>query len=126
MTVSLVYPLTFHPFVLNTDASGTNLGAVLQQDIVVEYKQGSFNHQEYAKKLIKNKLQPVAYESRKLSKTEQNYLAQERELLAIVHALKHFRGYIEGSPVLVQTDHESLKNFKTQAQVNKHLGRFVD
>lgn len=97
----LVYPLTFHPFVLDTDASGTNLGAVLQQDVVVEYKQGSFNHKEYARKLKNGNLRPIAYESRKLSKTEQNYSAQEREILAIVHALKHFRGYIEGSPILV-------------------------
>lgn len=125
-TVPLVHPLTFHPFVLDTDASGTNLGAVLQQDVVVEYKQGSFNHQTYAKQLKNGNLRPIAYESRKLSRTEQNYSAQERELLAIVHALKHFRGYIEGSPVLVRTDHESLKHFKTQAQVNRRLGRFVD
>lgn len=46
--------------------------------------------------------------------------------MAIVHALKHFREYIEGFPILVQTDHESLKHFKTQAQVNLILGRFVD
>lgn len=125
-TVPLVHPLTFHPFVLDTDASGTNLGAVLQQDVLVEYKQGSFNHQTYARQLKNGNLRPIAYESRKLSKTKQNYSAQERELLAIVHALKHFRGYIEGSPVLFRTHHESLKHFKTQAQVNRRLGRFVD
>lgn len=28
--------------------------------------------------------------------------------------------------MLVRTDHESLKHFKTQAQVNRRLGRFVD
>ncbi|KAI7934216.1 hypothetical protein MJO29_016466 [Puccinia striiformis f. sp. tritici] len=65
-------------------------------------------------------------ESCKLSKTKQNYSAQERELLAIVHALKHFRGYIEGSPVLIRTDHESLKYFKSQQHVNRRLARFVD
>jgi hypothetical protein len=76
---------------------------------------------------VKNhKLKPIAYESRKLSKTEQNYSAQERELLAIVHTLKHFRGYIEGSPILVRTDHELLKYFKTQRHVNRRLARFVD
>lgn len=50
-TVPLVHPLTFHPFVLDTDASGTNIGAVLQQDVVVEYTQGGFDHQNYAKEL---------------------------------------------------------------------------
>jgi hypothetical protein len=53
-------------------------------------------------------------------------LEQERELLAIVHALKHFQAYIEGSPILVRTDHESLKYFKSQRHINRHLARFVD
>ncbi|KAI7946880.1 hypothetical protein MJO29_011407 [Puccinia striiformis f. sp. tritici] len=71
-------------------------------------------------------LKPIAYESRKPSKTKQNYSAQEQELLPNVHALKHFRGYVEGSPVLVRTDHESLKFFKNQRHVNRRLARFVD
>lgn len=33
---------------------------------------------------------------------------------------------MEGSPILVRTDHESLKYFKTQKQVNRRLARFVD
>jgi hypothetical protein len=73
-----------------------------------------------------HKFKPIAYESQKLSRTEQNYSAQERKLLAIVHALKHFRGYIKGSPILVRTNHESLKYFKTQTHVNRQLARFVD
>ncbi|KAI7941120.1 hypothetical protein MJO28_013405 [Puccinia striiformis f. sp. tritici] len=66
------------------------------------------------------------YESRKPSKTKQNHSAQEHELLPNVHALKHFRGYVKGSPVLVRTDHESLKYFKNQRHVNRRLARFVD
>lgn len=125
-TVPLVHPIPFHPFVLDTDASGTNVGAVLQQDTVVEYEQGSLDHQAYTRRVKNGNLRPIAWESRKLSNTEKNYSAQERELLAISHALKHFRGYIEGSPVLVRTDHELLKHFKTQAQVNRRLAGFLD
>lgn len=59
-------------------------------------------------------------------KTEQNYSAQEHELLAIVHGLKNFRGFIEGLPVLVRTDHKSLKHFKPQKHLNRRLAQFVD
>jgi hypothetical protein len=112
-TVILHHPKPFNPFVLDTDASGQNIGAVLQQDPDSEALTKEFDLEQYAKTVKNHKLKPIAYKSRKLSKTEQNYSAQERELLAIVHALKHFRGYIEGSPILVRTDHESLKYFKT-------------
>lgn len=73
-TVPLQHPEPFKPFVLETDASGTNIGAVLQQDLSMDVP--------------------------KLSKTEQNYSAQERELLAVIHGLKHFRGYVEGKEQL--------------------------
>lgn len=34
--MTLVHPIPFHLFVLDTDVSGTNIGSVLQQDTVVE------------------------------------------------------------------------------------------
>lgn len=124
-TVPLQHATPFAPFVLDTDASGTNIGAVLQQDENAKISK-VFNLIEYSKHVKNKDLRPVAFESRELSKTEQNYSAQERELLAISHALKHFRGYVEGSPILVRTNHNSLKYFKTQKQVNRRLARFVD
>lgn len=61
-----------------------------------------------------------------MTPTEQRYSAQEREMLAIVYALHKWRGYIEGSPILVRTDHESLKYFLTQKNLGRRLARFVD
>jgi hypothetical protein len=110
-TVILHHPKPFNPFVLETDASGQNICVVLQQDPDSKTITKEFNLEQYAKMVKTHKLKPIAYKYCKLLKTEQNYSAQEREILAIVHALKHFRGYIEGSPILVRTNHKSLKYF---------------
>ncbi|CAG8622015.1 7436_t:CDS:1 [Paraglomus occultum] len=53
--------------------------------------------------------QPVAYESRKLSPAEQKYAVHEKELLAIVHAIKLWHIYLEGQKFTVITDHASFK-----------------
>ena len=77
------------PFILTTDASDTMIGAVLSQ---------------------KDELgdRPVAYESRRMIKAEENYPIHEKEMLAIIHALKVWRVYLEGQKFLVKMDHKSL------------------
>lgn len=90
----LVYP-SFHrnanPFVLQTDASGTGLGAVLEQDGQV-----------------------VAYASRSLYEAEQHYSVIQKECLAIVFALKQFRHYLLGRPFKLVTDHVPLQWLSAQ------------
>ena len=55
--------------------------------------------------------QPVAYASRALTPTEENYAQIERELLAIVFACEKFDAYIYGrDSVRVQTDHKPLES----------------
>ena len=77
------------PFVLTTDASLVAVGAILEQD-------------------FGNGLQPVAFDSRKLTSTEMRYSVYERELLGIVWAIGKWRHYFDGRPLIVQTDHSSL------------------
>eukprot|EP00731_Ephydatia_muelleri_P029828 Em0021g351a len=81
----LAYPDMTKPFVLETDASGSGVGAVLSQS----QDDGTFH--------------PVAYASRSLTRPESNYGITELETLAVVWALTHFRGYLYGNSVTENT-----------------------
>ncbi len=53
---------------------------------------------------------PIAFFSRKLSKTQQKYSVTEIELLVIVETLKlkEFKGMLWGQDIKVYTDHTNL------------------
>ena len=52
----------------------------------------------------------MAYSSRVITQTEENYAQVEKELLAIVYACEKFDQYIFGrSNVIVQSDHKPLE-----------------
>ena len=83
--VMLAYPDYTKVFEVYTDASDTQLGAVITQ--------GN---------------RPIAFFSRKLSTTQQKYSVTEIELLAIVETLKEFKGMLWGQHIKVYTDHKNL------------------
>ena len=90
-------------FELYIDASIVGLGVVLLQD----------GH-------------PIAFESRKLNPTERNYHVHELELLAIVHAVRTFRHYLEGCKhFTLFTDHHSLQHFFTQPTLSRRQARWA-
>ena len=95
------------PFTVTTDASDIALGAVLSQD------QGKGD-------------QPVAFESRKLSPAEKKYSVHEKELLAIIHALKVWRVYLEGNRITIITDHASLEYLQTQHTLSRRQVRWLE
>lgn len=78
-------------YVLETDASGYAMGACLLQ-------QQSDGHYH-----------PVAYASKMLNSAQTRYNATERECLALVWALEHFKTYCEGHRYTCLTDHHALK-----------------
>ncbi|CAA9997997.1 unnamed protein product [Nesidiocoris tenuis] len=51
---------------------------------------------------------PIAFTSRKLSKTEQHYSVIDREALAIVHTVRKFDQYLYGRKFILRTDHKPL------------------
>jgi len=85
----LKYPDFTEEFIVTTDASAFAIGAVLSQGKVGNDR-------------------PIAYASRVLSRAEQNYNTTEKELLAIVWAVKHFRPYVYGTKFKIVTDHKPL------------------
>ncbi|MCO5613146.1 hypothetical protein L7F22_067422 [Adiantum nelumboides] len=91
------------PFVVSCDASGEQLGCVLTQEGRV-----------------------LAYESRKLRRHELNYATHDLELLAVVHALKHWRHLLLGVKLELRTDHQSLKYIFTQPLLNNRQRRWIE
>ena len=90
-TPVLAFPNFTRPFILETDASGSGMRAVLAQ----EQEDGT--------------TRPIAYASRSLQAHERNYGVMELEGLGVVWAVKYFRAYLYGHRCKVYTDHESLK-----------------
>ena len=85
----LSFPSEHGQFILDTDASGTGIGAILSQE------SDEVEH-------------PVSYASRVLSKPERNYCVTRRELLAVVNYVKYFKHYLLGRKFTIRTDHASL------------------
>jgi hypothetical protein len=66
----------------------------------------------------------IAYHSRKFSSAEENYDVYDKELLAIVVALEHWRIYAEScSDLTVFLDHKNLVNFTTTKTLNRRQVR---
>lgn len=101
----LRYPDFRIPFVLATDASQYALGAVLSQ---------RHNGHEH----------PVAFASRQLNKAEQSYSATEKECLALVWAVRHFRCYLYGRDFKITTDCRPLKWLMNMRDPSSRLARW--
>lgn len=87
----LSHPDSDAQLALFTDASGTHIGACLQQ-----------------RRSEKSEWQPLAYFSRKLSDKQKEWPAYYRELLAVYEAVQHFRHILTAHSVTIFTDHKPL------------------
>ena len=91
---------------LQTDASVKGIGAVF-----ILNKDGKVN--------------PITFISRKLSKAEKNYHANELEYLALVWALGKLRHFVYGRPLLVKTDSSALCWLSRKKEVNGKFARWI-
>ena len=86
----LVSPDFDKPFLLETDASKERLGAVLSQ------------------KQDDGRYHPVAFGSRMLTSSEQNYHSSKLEFLALEWSVtEHFKEYLAYTPFTVRTGQQS-------------------
>ena len=68
-----------------------------------------------------------SYLSQSFSPAEQNYDIYDRELLAVIRALKSWRHYLHGSPFLVQVfmDHKNLAYFRQPQSLNHRQAQWL-
>ena len=93
-------------FTIHVDASDFALGAVITQGEKEEEK-------------------PIAYMSKKLVGAQRRYTTTEKECLAILTAIEHFRGYIEGTRFRVVTDHAALTWLNSIQVKTGRLARWI-
>ena len=68
---------------------------------------------------------PIAFASRKLTKTGQGYVQIDKEVLAIIWELKKFHVYLPGRSFTLYTDHRRYKSFLYFFQQNCGLLCFL-
>ena len=85
----MAYPKDEGLYILDTDASDTQISGVLSQ-------------------IQDDKERVISYGSRSLNKAERNYCITDKELLAIRHFVEYYRQYLLGRKFLVRSDHNSL------------------
>lgn len=68
---------------------------------------------------------PIAFASRTLTDVETRYHNSEREALAVIWALEHFREYITDQKVHVFTDHEALLKMLKAPRPEGRFARWV-
>ncbi|CAM8876911.1 unnamed protein product [Rhodiola kirilowii] len=95
----LAYPDFSHHFTLETDASQYGIGAVLAQ-----------------------KERPIAYMSEALGPRNAGLPVYEKELLAVLSAVTRWKHYLEGTPYVIKTNHQSLR-FLLDQKLNTNLQR---
>ena len=102
----LAYPDFAVEFTLATDASDEGLGYVLGQV-------------QNGKEVV------IGYAGRKLLPAEKNYSVTEREALALVSGIRHFRSYLYGVHFKVYTDHSAVRWLMQLKEPSGRLARWA-
>src|SRR5262245_28130281 len=98
-------PIRLHP-----DASDFAISGILSQ---------LYNNQRW---------HPIAYWSRKCVAAEMNYDIHDKEFLAIVEYMKHWRHYLEGSKKSIEVllDHKNLSALMTTKVLTRRQARWAE
>jgi hypothetical protein len=105
----LVQPDLTKQFILEVDASGYAVGAVLLQ------------------KKADGRLHPIEYFSSTLNEAERNYDIYDLELLVIIKVLEHWKTYLGGSlhKIKIFSDHMNLQYWRQPQKISRRIAREV-
>ncbi|MEW8561290.1 MAG: reverse transcriptase domain-containing protein, partial [Candidatus Thiodiazotropha sp.] len=103
----MAYPRDNGLYVLDTDASDTQISGVLSQI-------------QDGRELV------ISYGSRTLNKAEKNYCITDKELLAIRHFTEYYRQYLLGRHFLVRSDHQALTFLFKMKEPKNRLARWIE
>ena len=106
---TLLQPDPTKPFFLQVDASAFATGAILTQ------------------KDHRGKHAAVGFHSQTFSDAEHNYDIHDRELLALMRGLNHWRHLLIGTPtpITVYTDHKNLEYYRHPQHINRRVARYI-
>ncbi|EUC56544.1 Transposon Tf2-1 polyprotein, partial [Rhizoctonia solani AG-3 Rhs1AP] len=98
----LAHPNPDKPYLIETDASGVAMGARLSQ----KQDDGQYH--------------PIAFMSKSFQGAEKNYDVHDKELLAVITALKEWRFFLEGCQhrITVLSNHRNLEYWKSARTFN--------
>ena len=103
----MAYPKDEGEFILDTDASGTAIGAVLSQ-------------------IQDGRERVIAYGSKILGKAERNYCVTDRELLAVKYFVEYYKHYLLGRTFRVRSDHQALKWLFSLREPKNRIARWIE
>ena len=106
-TPVLAYPHSAEPFVLDTDATNVDIGAVLSQ-------------------VQNGEKRVIAFYSRALSKPERNYCTKRRELLEVSRAIENCHHCLYGRKFTVTNYHASLQWLLSFNNLGGQLARWLE
>ena len=111
----LGFPRFDLPYIIRTDASGTGIGAILNQIQPTTNREGT-------------ERRVIAYASRQLTEAERKLAATEREMIGACWAVIHFRPYLKtrynNGVVILETDANPLTILNQDRDLSPKMGRY--
>ena len=101
----LAFPDPSKHYIIHLDANDSVVGATLSQ----EDSAGC--------------IQLITCMSKKLNSADRNHPTHEREFIALLQALRHWRHYVLGPHVVAYTDNVALRHYKTALNLSPRMVR---
>ena len=110
--------------------------AICSEPIIAVYSQGAptrvetdssdFANGGIISQQIDGVWKPIAFRSQSLNSAQRNYEVYDKELPAIVEALREWRHYLVGNHFEIWTDHQNLTYFRDAHKINRRQARWYN